>query len=318
MLIVCSLIGATLLLALYGCLERQDVWSISIYQGADPFSLKPHPLVSRHPVLMAADVTDTRADFVADPFMLRFGGRWYLFFEVLESSSRRGVISVASSDNGYSWRYEQVVLREPFHLSYPYVFEWRGHFYMVPESGEAGAVRLYRASQFPFHWDYVSQLIVGKHWDPSLIHHEGRWWLFAVDEHASLTLHHAVELEGPWIRHPQSPVVKESLRIARPGGRLIVYQHSIIRFAQDGHPTYGSALRAFIVDELTERDYREHELPGGPVLTGSGGGWNATGMHHLDIEFAEDGQWLACVDGNRRRWAFNWRLGVRRVLDRIM
>ena len=40
-----------------------------------------------------------------------------------------------------------IVLAEPFHLSYPYVFEWQGSHYMIPESGAAKSVRLYRASE---------------------------------------------------------------------------------------------------------------------------------------------------------------------------
>jgi hypothetical protein len=310
-------IAGVILLWVCWSLELQDVWSISIYAGTDPFSLGPHPLVGRHPLIAAADVTDVTAGFVADPFMVLHGTRWYMFFEVLDRDSRRGVIAVACSEDGYSWRYERVVLREPFHLSYPYVFEWGGVFYMIPETSQASAIRLYRAADFPGRWQLVCELIVGKYWDPSIIYKDGFWWLFALNGKASLTLHYAAGLQGPWVEHPRSPVVKESTSIARPGGRLIVHQGKIVRYAQDGERNYGAGLRAFQVDEMTTDSYREHELLESPVLVASGMGWNATGMHHADAHQISEGNWIACVDGNRQRVAFNWRAGARRILDTL-
>ena len=74
-----------------------------------------------NPVLTAADVWDVEADFVADPFLYYDGGIWYLFMEVLKSSYG-GVIGVANSLDGINWTYDRIVLEQPFHLSYPYVF----------------------------------------------------------------------------------------------------------------------------------------------------------------------------------------------------
>ena len=43
--------------------------------------------------------------------------------------------------------YSKIVLDEPFHLSYPYVFEWDGGLY-DSESATARHLRLYRAVDF--------------------------------------------------------------------------------------------------------------------------------------------------------------------------
>jgi hypothetical protein len=311
------LLGSLASLWIYWSLGREDEWSISIYTGRDPFSLQPHPLIANHPVLSAADVTDTRARFVADPFLIRHGACWHMFFEVLETRSRRGLIALASSKDARSWRYERVVLREPFHLSYPYVFEHRGTYYMLPETGEADAIRLYRAVEYPSRWELFAQLLQGAFWDPSLIFRDNKWWLFALDATASLTLHSADRLEGPWYAHPRSPVVRNSVSVARPGGRLIEYAGSLVRFAQDGVPTYGSRLRAFQIDELTSTEYREHELAASPILSGTGSGWNAVGMHQIDPVQLADGTWLASVDGNRRPLVLNWRAGARRIVNML-
>src|SRR5918911_245017 len=154
------------------------VWSIGIYAGESPFKLAPSTEI-RNPVLSYLDVSDVPAAFVADPFMLRADGHWHMFFEVMNSRSRKGEIALALSRDGLRWDYRQIVLDEPFHLSYPYVFEWRGEHYMIPETLPQRSVRLYRADPFPTQWTFVKNLIDGEYADPSVFYFKKRWWMFA-------------------------------------------------------------------------------------------------------------------------------------------
>jgi glycosyltransferase involved in cell wall biosynthesis len=280
----------------------REVWAIGLYEGASPVSLAPAPGVAQ-PVLTHRDVTDLEAGGVADPFMVRWGGRWYLFFEAIAAATGKGSIALATSEDARRWRYEGIVLREPFHLSYPYVFEWRGEHFMVPETLDAGAVRLYRAATFPRGWTPVADLVPGRIADPSLFRHGGRWWLFGCTTpgtHRTLALFGADDLTGPWTEHPASPVVADDRGRARPAGRVILHSGRPIRFAQDCRPRYGSAIRAFEVLELTPEAYRERELPESPVLAAAGAGWNAAGMHHVDAHRTGPDRWTACVDGYAR------------------
>jgi hypothetical protein len=108
-------------------------------------------------------VSDVRALFVADPFMIRVRGLWHMFMEVMNAEAHRGEIGVAVSEDATAWRYQGIVLREPFHLSYPYVFEWMGEHYLIPESYQAKGVRLYRARRFPGDWSFVQTLVEGEY-----------------------------------------------------------------------------------------------------------------------------------------------------------
>ena len=46
----------------------------------------------------------------------------------------------------------QVVLNPGYHLSYPFVFSWRGDSYMIPESVDEHRVELYRGIRAPYEW----------------------------------------------------------------------------------------------------------------------------------------------------------------------
>ncbi len=275
------------------------MWSIGIYTGDSPFHLRA-PANRANPVITAADVTDIPAEFVADPFMLRHDGRWYMFFEVLNRESQRGVIALANSDDAYTWTYEQVVLEEPFHLSYPYIFEWQGDYYMIPETLGASALCLYKADDFPTRWSLQQRLMKGSYADPSVVRFNDLWWLFTCTEpygHDILRLYFARDLCGPWKEHPRSPIITNDKSRARPAGRVLQVDHHVIRFAQDCLPDYGTRVRAFEIKDLTRETYVEVEHPNSPLLLPTGEGWNAMGMHHVDAHREDNGQWIACVDG---------------------
>lgn len=263
-----------------------------------------------NPVLTAADVSDLTAAFVADPFMVRVKSDFHMFFEAWNLQRQRGQICYASSSCGSRWTYCRTVLAEPFHLSYPFVFKWSGAVYMIPEARQSGGVRLYRASPFPVVWKLVGNLLEGDYADPTLLRHCRTWWLFALSGSSTLTLHYAETLNGPWHEHPQSPLVVDDKGRSRPAGRIVTVRGRIFRWAQDCRQIYGHSVRAFEVETLSTRIYREREAVESPVLVPSGKDWNAAAMHHLDPHRLESRRWIACVDGASRDLAPSGRSGA--------
>src|SRR5262245_6564804 len=153
-------------------------WSIGIYIGESPFDLMASETLE-NPVLTHTHVVDVPARFVADPFMINVDQTWYMFFEVMNRQTRKGEIGLAISKDGRKWTYQQIVLSEPFHLSYPYVFEWNNDYYMIPESHRVESVRLYKALRFPTDWSFVATLLNGKRFsDSSIFFYDRKWWLF--------------------------------------------------------------------------------------------------------------------------------------------
>jgi|GEM_PF-259423 len=277
---------------------RPKEWAIAIYGGSSLSTLAPLHSDDR-PALTLSDIVDLPARFVADPFLVRDGARWLLFFEVLNAARESGEIALATSeDEGLTWRYEGVILRERHHLSYPYVFRAGDEWLMTPEALESGAVRLYRADDFPRRWSVDCTLLEGAWADPTLFEHDGLWWMFVCSTpflHDRLELFWAADVRGPWHPHPGSPIVSGDPLRARPAGRPRLVDGTLIRFAQDCRPDYGAAVRAFAITTLTRDAYAEKELPE-RVIAATGSGWNADGMHTVDAH-PSGGRWLAAVDG---------------------
>lgn len=283
---------------------RETEWAIGIYQGDTPIEMSDAEGVS-NPVIKASDVTDVKAKFVADPFIIKKDSIYFMFFEVFNVLSGQGDIGVAASDNLKKWKYRKIVLDEPFHVSYPFVFKWQNDIYMIPESAEAKEVRLYKAEEFPYKWKFVKTLLKGDFGDHSLLRYNDVWWLFVGADpthHSSLRLFLADSLFGQFKEHQSSPIIKHDASRARPGGRMIVYNDKIYRFAQDCHPTYGSALNAFEVTQLTKEIYNEKPINVNPVLKANGKGWARHGMHQLDPILIDNKKWFACVDGYKKEF----------------
>jgi len=276
-------------------------WTIGVYEGADPFSLKD-PAGIENPVLTAKDVTDRDASFIADPFMVETPDGYYLFFEVLDLDSNTGDIGYAVSQDLKEWTYQKIVIDEPFHLSYPGIYKWNGDYYMIPESADNNDVRLYRATSFPDEWEYLGELLSdAKYYDPTAFYRDGKWWMFTSSVgNGVLNLYYSDNLQSGWQPHPMNPLIEDEPDIARPAGHLFEYDNRLYRVIQDDFPAYGVQVYAAEITRLSTDSYSETVDTINAVVTMTGKGWNAVGMHQVDLHQV-NGKWVAVVDGLRRR-----------------
>jgi hypothetical protein len=96
-------------------------------------------------------LTGGTGSYLADPFPFRHEGRDFIFFEQFPYATGRGCIAVATVERNGTVGTPRIVLEESHHLSYPFVFEHAGQIWMIPESGEARNVSLYRAVTGPLN-----------------------------------------------------------------------------------------------------------------------------------------------------------------------
>ncbi len=285
--------------------DTPSEYSISVVTAPTPFAARDALEENPAPVLQSSDVEDFATAYVADPFLFEKEGRWYLFYELLGAHPRRGCIAWAETeDGGRTWQHKGRALVEPFHMSFPYIFEWDGEVYMVPETHHIEEIRLYKADPFPSAWTPVAVLARGVFVDPALLRHDGRWWLFASTlDSRNLHLFLSEQLKEGWEEHPQSPVVRNDVHRARPAGRVFEHDGTLWRMAMDCAPRYGFATRLMEISTLTPTAFEQRECEvHSPLISAGLVPWGTLGMHHYDPWLLnEDSEtWLIAIDGNRR------------------
>ncbi|KAL9164213.1 hypothetical protein ABFS82_06G090600 [Erythranthe guttata] len=311
-------------IAAQGCeADSEGSWAVGVYYGDSPFSLKPIEAVNvwkdksaawpvANPVITCASLSDAGfpSNFVADPFLYQQGDTLYMFYETKNTITKQGDIGVAqSTDKGATWRQLGIALDEDWHLSYPYVFEYNGNIYMMPEGSKKGDLRLYVATDFPLKWTLDKIIMQKPLIDSFIIPHEGRFFLFGSDhseigtkKNGQLAIWHSDSPLGPWKPHRKNPIYNTDKAMgARNGGRPFVYKGQLYRTGQDCGETYGRRIRVFKVKVLTENEFEETEVPfdfGGESMKGRNS-WNGARTHHLDVQQLNTGEWIAVLDGDR-------------------
>jgi hypothetical protein len=225
-----------------------------------------------------SDLTDDAAGFIklqppkglfwADPHIVPVDAKHYIFIEEFSESTRKGHISVIEMDAHGNCKPPVKVLEKEYHLSYPFVFEWRGKFYMVPESRANRTIDLYECAKFPDQWKFKQTLMVNvSAVDTTLLHHAGKWWMFtalaeieAAAPNVELFLFYTDDLfSGRWTPHPRNPIISDVKR-ARPAGSFFQRDGKIFRPSQDCSHAYGYGFDLNEIEVLSEADYREKRV----------------------------------------------------------
>jgi len=262
--------------------RRKDIWQIAIVERtAAQVALEG---VADAPCNWLPAEPDY--SFIADPFGLWHGGDLTVFVEQYDYRARHGVIEKLSFDASFRLQHRHQVLREPWHLSYPFVFEHDGATWMLPEAHRSGSLRLYRAQDGQLdHWQAECEITLDTvPVDASLLHHDEMWWLFycsARDRTSKISDLHvawAPQLQGPWTPHPGNPVRRDPAS-SRPGGTPLVIDGQIMLPVQDCSRTYGGAIRPLWINRLNEREFSASI--GGPLEFPAASPSDCEGMHTL-------------------------------------
>jgi hypothetical protein len=187
--------------------------------------------------------------FWADPFPVKKEDSYFVFFEEYLEKNRKGCISVLEIDSKEIVKGAVKVLEREFHLAYPFLFQWQGNDYMIPETAANKTIELYRCVSFPDQWKLEKVLMSNVHAaDATLVQIGDLWWMFVciavngvIKNWDELHLFYADNPLGPWKPHKRNPV-KSDVRSARPAGRVFEWNGNFYRPAQDCSQRYGYAV----------------------------------------------------------------------------
>ena len=203
--------------------------------------------------------------FWADPHAVEMNGDYYVFFEDYDNKKRKGRISAVKINRSCAITAPFTILEKPYHLSYPFVFEWKGCYFMIPESAQNREVQLFKCWDFPREWRYERTLLSDvEAYDSTIFHHADMWWLFSVisnkNSHNSTGDLHIFFckdfLADQWTPHPLNPVISDAAQ-ARPAGGLFAKNGRIYRPSQDSSKGYGYGIKINRVVNLSENQFKE-------------------------------------------------------------
>jgi hypothetical protein len=186
----------------------------------------------------------------------------------LRRSGRRGHIVLLRIGSSGEVSEARTVLEPDWHLSYPCVFRFQDQLLLVPESGAASTVDVYRCLNYPWRWGFLGHVLTGvAAFDSTVLEHEGRWWLFtSVADPSWLTPNDMLyaffaddPTRGPWVPHPMNPIVAD-VRSARPAGPLFRREGRLYRPGQDCSRGYGYGIRISEITELTPTRFAERRV----------------------------------------------------------
>ena len=96
--------------------------------------------------------------WMADPLLFTKDGKDWLFVELFQKFCSLGRIAVIDPDNLNAD--PVIIIREPYHMSFPMVFEWNGDYFMIPETSGNHSINLYQCEQFPYQWKCIASFPV--------------------------------------------------------------------------------------------------------------------------------------------------------------
>ena len=212
--------------------------------------LKPKPLLTQ-----------------ADPFLFVKGDTLFLFYES-ERSGDRGEIRMMKTSDLQKWSSPVTVLRESFHLSFPFVFEFRGGIYMIPESQADDSIRLYKGNEdlTSFSLERVlmkkarTEDVSFNFCDSHLLLKDGVFFLFTSVSYQwtyHLELYFTDDiLMHDFVKHPQSPGYVGN-DFGRCGGSIIHLDDNYYRVSQNCSESYGGNVSIHRILTLDQNVYRE-------------------------------------------------------------
>jgi len=196
----------------------------------------------------------------ADPFLFVINETLYLFYEEKIDFYSKGIIKLTTTKNLTDWSPPCGVLKENFHLSFPFIFQYGSDLFMIPETGEDNSIRLYRPNSDFSEWKFYKKILSGNNYkDSSIYNKDGTLFLFTTvntENTLTLRLYYSDSFDKTWIEHPCSPICSGS-KIARNGGSIFSYNNELYRPVQNCEKIYGGNLSIYKISELSKEGFHE-------------------------------------------------------------
>lgn len=208
-------------------------------------------------------------EWYADPILYEYNEETYVFMEFFEDRTGRGGVGYSQIlDNGKLTK-PKLIIEEPWHLSFPYIFNINGCIYMMPESSEISAITIYRCVSFPDKWELVKKYENHPNLVDSIIaEYDGEYYFLSSHENTDNKLETQLVIAPVEIMDPDFEITFSRMFVAksketfsqdaRMAGRIIDYCGKKYRVSQvNENGQYGISMNLCEIQKLSCSSYRE-------------------------------------------------------------
>ncbi len=191
--------------------------------------------------------------WLADTLVYETNNNNYLFVEAYEKNKSIGRLAVLSYFNDKFDNFK-IILEKDYHLSYPYVFSYKGKYYLIPESSANNTIDLYIATSFPDKWKFLCNLAIGKFVDTSVIQiNENDFMMYTYDLIKKQSIEGILNMESLKIKF--NKFTNDYKNCLRNGGRIYYIKDKICIPFQNNKNFYGQSLK--IIDKESNKIIKE-------------------------------------------------------------
>ncbi len=237
---------------------RKTNWSVA-YSKYDGFKTS---------LFRYKEITNPPNRFLADPFIYSKDNRSIIFVEDYSFKKSKGDISAIELSKGNE-KHLGIVLSEEFHLSFPFIFEYKNELYMVPETGSIMEIRLYKCIKFPTEWKFYKTIMKNvSAADNMIIFQNDKWFLFSNicsantnDHDSELHIFYADNpISNKWIPLKCGNPVLFDPQKSRNGG-FITNDGELYRINQIyKNKKYGHSFGINLIEKINENEYSERRI----------------------------------------------------------
>jgi hypothetical protein len=293
----------------YRDLFLAEKWNVGIISLPAEILVQPGEITIPEPAWI--NTGTQKSVYHADPFGFIKNGNFHIVCEEYDYRNAKGFLTSLQVDSqNYQVRRKTVALEKNNHLAFPYLFEFEDNYYCIPENSDGGNVDLYSydisTGKLLFERTLIENLQAV---DPSLLYHEGFWWLFFTDKSSTnerLHIWYSDTLIGPYKSHTNNPV-KVDIRSSRPAGNPFTLNGKLLRPAQDCSFRSGRRICINHISKLSPTEFVEEEYS---ILNPSTSSKFRNGMHTFCVTNG-----VVIVDGKRE--CFIWQAFVRKLSSKI-
>jgi hypothetical protein len=198
--------------------------------------------LSKEPIKWLPNPTKS---YFADPFIVEHENGVDIFLEDYDIDAQKGSIRVLRLDNELNVTSEEKILETSYHLSFPFIFQHDGIWYMLPESGANQCVILYECTSYPFVWKEKKVLLNEPLTDAILFAFDSEFVLLysRLDGTENRTIYYRTSASPFEFENTEEVLLADQPNIMRNAGALIKEGGEFIRPSQICNSHYGEGMQ---------------------------------------------------------------------------